>query len=294
MPRGREGMGENTAFHLPQEGSPGSRPLLEPKGVLYSDSFYMDFSRIWLDREKLFGKEIAKNLEEADKNSGKLISGLQLSKQLQQAGSYLRFVAANQAKIPYTKQPKQQIPAFAIVLELREPEEFGKTMETVLRGAALLASQRTKLKIVDEKHNEIDIIGYRFPENADLPQDVNDIRFNFSPCFCRVGNQFVACSTIELCRELIDLLAKEQKAAETGSPATSHYKFYSTGLAEAALPFEDLLVTQAILDQAIPPEEAAAQTKALLDILRHAGTLEIQATFTAKEFRYDIRLQPGK
>jgi hypothetical protein len=294
MPRGRDGMGDNTALHTPKEGQPGSRPLLEPKGVLYSASSYMDFSRIWLDREKLFGAEVAKGLEEADKNSGKLISGLQLSKQLQQAGPYYRVVAVNQAKIPYTRMPKQQFPAFAVVLELREPEEFGKTMETVLRGAGLLASQQTKLKIVEETHNEIEIIGYRFPENVELPQDVNDIRFNFSPCFCRVGNQYVVCSTLELCHELIDLLQKEQKTNPKSSAAVSHYKFYSNGLAEAAKAFEDQLIAQAILDQAIPPDEAKAQTKALLDILKHAGALEGQATFTAKEFRYDIRLKPGK
>ena len=294
MPCGREGMGDDLALHLPPEGQPGSRPLLEPKGVLYSESSYLDFSRIWLDREKLFGKEAAKNLEEADKKSGMAITGLQLSKQFQQAGAYYRFVAANQAKSGYTKQPKQAIPAFAVVLELREPEEFAKSMETVLRGAALLASQQTKLKLVEEKHNEIDIVGYRFPENVELPQDVNDIRFNFSPCFCRVGNQYVASSTLELCHELIDVLAKEQKAGAKGSAAKSHYKFYSNGLAEAAKAFEDQLIVQAILDQAIPPEEAKAQTKALLNILKHAGALEGQATITAKEFRYEIRLKPGK
>src|SRR5581483_5443464 len=64
MPRGREGMGDDLVLHVPKEGEPGSRPLLEPKGVLYSESSYLDFSRIWLDREKLFGKEIAKQLEE--------------------------------------------------------------------------------------------------------------------------------------------------------------------------------------------------------------------------------------
>ena len=44
-----------------------------------------------------------------------------------------------------------------------------------------------------------------------MKDDVNDLRFNFSPCFCRVGNQYVVSSTLELCRELIDMLVKEQK-----------------------------------------------------------------------------------
>jgi hypothetical protein len=294
MPRGREGMGDDLALHLAKEGDPGTRPLLEPKNVLYSESSYIDVARIWLDREALFGKEAAKQLEEFDKQSGKLLSGLQLSKQLQQAGPYYRFVAVNQTKSGYKKQPQTPIPAFAVVLELRDPEEFGKTMETVLRGAALLSSQQIKMRLAEEKHSDIDIVGYRFPEDAAVPQDVNDIRFNFSPCFCRVGNQYVFCSTLELCRELVDLLQKEQKAPGKGSPAKSHYKIYSTGVADALKFFEDQAVTQAVLDQGLTQEEAKAQTKAAFELLRHLGTIEVQAMFTKNEFRYDIRAKAGK
>lgn len=295
MPRGREEMGSSLALHLPKDGQPGSRPLLEPKGVLYSESSYLDFASIWLDREKLFGVEIAKEFEKADASSGKLLPGLQLSKQLQQAGPYYRLVAANQTKPGYTRKPKQEFPAFAFVVELREPEAFGKAMTTIVRaGAAAVVLQGIKIKSVEETHNEIEIAGYRFLEDAELTQDVNDIRFNFSPCFCLVGNQFVFCSTIELCRESIDILKKEQKVDVKGSPAKSHYKFYSNGLADAAKAFEDQLTVQAILDQALTPEEAKAQSKALLEILKHAGAVDFQSVFEAKEFRYDIRFKPGK
>jgi hypothetical protein len=180
------------------------------------------------------------------------------------------------------------------VTELREPEEFGKAMETALRGAALLASQQIKMKIVEEKHSDVEIVGYRFPEDVSVPQDTNDIRFNFSPCFCRVGSQYVFCSTLELCRELIDILQQEQKEPPKGAAAKSHYKFYSDGLADAAMGFEDLLVVQALLDQGIPAEEARAQTKALLALLKQLGTLEVQATFTKDELHYDIRAKTGK
>src|SRR6202042_861101 len=56
IPFGREGMGAGDAgLHLPPADQPGSRPLLEPRGVLYSYSFYLDVSRIWTDPEPLFG-----------------------------------------------------------------------------------------------------------------------------------------------------------------------------------------------------------------------------------------------
>ena len=37
-----------------------------------------------------------------------------------------------------------------------------------------------------------EIVGYRFDEKAPLKADVDDVRFNFSPCYARVGNQFVS------------------------------------------------------------------------------------------------------
>src|SRR5207247_1373713 len=135
MPRGRKGMGSDRALHLPPAGQSGSLPLLEPRGVLYSESSYLDQGRIWRDRAKLFP---------------------------------------------------------------------------------------VKLKLVEEKHAGCVIVGYRFLEDAPLKQDVNDIRFNFSPCFARAGNQFVFCSTLELCRELVDILQKESKSPGAGSPARDH------------------------------------------------------------------------
>ena len=39
------------------------------------------------------------------------------------------------------------------------------------------------LKLVEEKHGDLTLVGYRFPEDVPLRGDTNDLRFNFSPCF---------------------------------------------------------------------------------------------------------------
>jgi len=72
-----------------------------------------------------------------------------------------------------------------VVLELRDPEAFSKSIGTVLRGAALLALTQVKLKMVEEKHAGCDLVGWRFDETTTFKPDVNDLRFNFSPCFTR-------------------------------------------------------------------------------------------------------------
>ncbi len=294
-PRGRDGMGPDRLMHVPPSGMPGSRPLLEPKDVLYSESSYLDVARIWTDRAKLFNVKQVKGLEKFDSQSSLplFLSGVKLSRLLPQMGPYYRFVAAHQNG-GYKKSPKISIPAFALVWELREPEAFVKTMDTVLRGAALLAGAKANLKLVEEDYKDGKLVGYRFPEDQPLQGDVNDLRFNFSPCFTRVGNQFVASSTIELCRELVDLLHKEGMSPTRGDASTARMRLYGSGAAAYLRTIEDLLVTQTTLDQAVSPKEAREQIHLFLDLVRRFGALSLGPRFHDKTFQYDIRLQPEK
>ena len=185
------------AILLPPVGKPGSRPLLTPHGVLYSTSYYLDVAKLWENRAKLLGEKPLKKVEEFDKNSGRFLGGTRLSQLLTEAGPYQRVVVAHQPDSDYKTVPGQYIPAFAFILEMREPESFSKRAETVLRGAAFLATTQVPLTLVEEKHGERQIVGYRFPEDRKFKADVNDLRFNFSPCFVAVGNQFVISSNLQ-------------------------------------------------------------------------------------------------
>ncbi len=294
VPRGREGMGTDAVLHQPPAGKPGSRPLLEPKAVTFSASYYLNLPSVWEDRAKLFNEKQAKALEQFDKTSARFLVGNRMSKLLTQVGPYQRFVAVNQPKVPYKTQPKTPIGAFAFVTELREPEAFGKSMNAILRGAAFLVSFQVKLKLFEEDHNGCHVVGYLFPEDAPLKVDVNDIRFNFSPCFTRVGDQFVLCSTRELCREMIDLLKKEGTSPERGDASTERMRFYAEGTADGLLAGEDALIAQTVLDQAVSPEEARQQARAFAAWVRQLGTLTQSTTYTDKEFHYDIRLKTAK
>jgi hypothetical protein len=295
MPAGREGASADLAVNAPPADGPGVLPPLQPKGTLFSTSFYYDFSKYWTDRTKLFNAEQVKALEEADKNPGAALAGLKVSKVLSQSGARHRFVAVNQPKVGYKKEPQQSIPAFAFVMEMREPDEFARNMDATLRGAALLAGQQVKLKLVEEKHGEHQIVGYRFPEDGKYPDDAGDVRFNFSPCYVRVGDQFVFCSTLELCHELIDLLEKE---AKSGPAKTSHAavlaQLHGEGGAQALALLKDNLVTQAVLGQAVPVEEARKQVEDFIDVVRRLGVLNVETVYEANQFRADVRLRLAK
>ena len=289
MPRGRDGMGAIKAIYLPPEGQPGCRAPLTPKGVLYSESFYMDPAPFWNDRAKLFSDQQIKAMEETDKNSGRFLSGLQLSKLLTQAGPYHRVVVAEQESAGYRVTPKQHIPAFGVVTEMRDPETFGRNLETILRGAALFATTQVKMKMGEETYKDCEITTYRFVEDAPYKADVNDLRFNFTPTFTKVGNQFVVASTVELCRGLVDELQKEAKEPPAGVALSRQIRVFPGGVADLVKAFEDSLVTQTILDQAVPPAEAKEQVKAFLQWVRGLGEVNAEEAYTGNDFRFDLR-----
>jgi hypothetical protein len=295
-PGQRDDMGPGAPLFVPPAGQAGSRPLLEPKGVLLSSSYYFDISKFWELRDKLFTKEQVKGLEDFDNQSAKFLSGNRFSKLLMQAGAYQRVVVVNQANPgSYQTRPKQPLPAFAVVLELREAEPFARSLETIVRGAGLLAGTQVKLKLLEEKEGDIDILGYRFDEKSPLQGDPQDLRFNFSPCIARVGNQYVFCSTAELCHELIGLLQAEAKELEAkSSPLASRTKIYSAGGAQLLRAFEDPLIAQIVLDQGVSIAEARKQVNPFIEWVRTLGVLQIEEDYGAKEFRFDVRLRLGK
>ncbi len=293
-PRGRAGSGPDNALHVGMDLEIGSRPLLEPKGVLYSSSYYFDFAKLWSDRVKLFPKGTLKGFEEANKNSLLVFGGVRLEKVLEATAPYQRIVVVNAPKTPYTRQPITRFPAFAFIPELKNPERFASAVGTSLRFAALALTGQFGMKSVETKHAGHTIVGYRFDEKIDNNNDIGDVRFNFEPCFVRVGNQFVFCSTIGLCKELVDLLVAEQKAPSKGRPETGRNRLFASGIAQFLTDNQDQLITQAILDQAVDPAEAKAQVAQTIRLVESLGSFTLSSLFEAKQFRYDIKLRLSK
>jgi hypothetical protein len=293
LPAGRDGASADFGLHVPPADGPGLLPLLEPKGVVYSNSFFLDVSRIWDDRGKLFNEKQAKAIEESGKNTIVRLIGLSPDRILKQAGARHRVVVVDQPKSAYKDAPPAQpIPAFAFITEMRDPEQFSKSMNAALRGAALFGGGRFKLKLTEEKHGDYQIVGWRFPVNVSVDSDAGNLRFNFSPCFVRVRDQFVFCSTLELCHELVDLLDKETKTK--GPVAAVRSRVYSQGGAALLSGAQDILVTQAVLDQAVTPEAAKEQFAQLVELVRKLGALDTEVVYEAKQFRYDVRWRMGK
>jgi hypothetical protein len=293
MPRGLEGLPAELATHVPPANQLAPRPLLEPKAVLASESFYLDPTKFWEKRKELFNDKQVKTFEEFDKKSSVVLLGNHFSQLITKIGTRHRFVAVHQPQSGYPVQPDQPIPAFALVLEMRDPT-LGKSAETLVRGAALLAGTQVKLKLIEEKEENVPIIGYRFQEGSKIRVGSRNFVYNFSPCIAVVGDQLVACSTLELCHEIVGLLQKESQGEKIKGPGASVLtRIYAQGGAEALRSAQDQLIAQTILNQAVTPDDARKQVDLLIDWVRHLGPLQVESIYDAKDYRFDIKWSPA-
>jgi hypothetical protein len=300
FPRGLDGMPQELSIWHPTGNDFGSLPLLKPKNLLFSASYYWDMGKYWEHRHKLFTEKNAKSFEDFDKTTGRFLLGAKFSKILTTMGPHHRLVAVQPTEAGYKTRPGQLFPAGAIIVDMRDPDEFAKSLDSVLRASALIPAGQLDLKLTEEKRGDWKLVGYRFPEGGDkvkgfLRFDSGNLRYNLSPCFARVGNYFFVSSTIELGRELVDLLDKESKLRERNeSAAVNVMQLYGKGGAVTMRVFKDQLLTQTILNQAASPEEAEKQVQSFIDLVAGLGLVEIREQYEKNSFRFDILWKWGK
>lgn len=292
MPRGRDGMSGISNLVLPQK-DPGSLPLLQPPRTFASISYFLDLGQFWQHRDKIFNKQQVEALNKAEEQSGKFLAGVKLGTLFNQMGNHQRVVFATPEKSPYKTKPMTQIPAFGVVLDMRDPA-FGKSMNFILRGAALFGTFATKsgLKMEEQDHAGHKMVCYYFPEDKAYDGDPNGVRFNFSPCFVQVGDQLVMSSTVELGRDLIDELKKGSK--DKAAPATMRTQLYASGAAQALRAGEEQVMTQLILTQALPPGAARDEVRKIIALVERLGVLGVEVNYGQRDFSFDVKWHAGK
>ncbi|MDZ4689165.1 MAG: hypothetical protein SH850_29160, partial [Planctomycetaceae bacterium] len=128
----------------------------------------------------------------------------------------MSFVAAGQTYSHLSGKPGLQLPAFAVVLDLRDPKQgsdvfrlFFQTLATIVNIEA--GKQGRQPWVMDsENHHGVQVSYAKYletPKGDELP-----MVFNFQPAAGLVGNRFVAASSLELCRDLIDSLQPGSRA----------------------------------------------------------------------------------
>jgi hypothetical protein len=292
LPAGRSEFPPDFALHTPASGKPGSLPLLEPSGVVYSQSFYLDLGFYWKHRDTFINAEMLKQLEQGEKQVSRFLPGsVSLGELLEMWGPHHRLVVVNHDTMPYKTMPSQRLPGFGYVATMHDPK-FGKSLAAAIRSGALIASFQFGLKLVEVDHDGVKIVSYRFPEDRPLAQDPGGLRFNFEPCFAVVEDQFIAASTVEVCKKLIAEVKRTAK--EPPSPAVWRGRGHADSGSALLYALPDPFVTDAILSGGVGLDEARKRIDAIGEWLKGLGTVRIELDEKETEYRFDVVWTHGK
>jgi hypothetical protein len=293
MPAGRDGMADDVELHLPRDAKAGgSLPLLEPPGVIFSHSFYLDAGALWTKRGQIMSEQNLKQFEKGVKDASRFLPGASIDKLLIQSGVHHRIVAVQRALTAgYKTEPQVRVPASAFITTMRDPA-YGKSMELLVRGGVALASTQVSVKLFEDRHADVPLFGYTFPEDGKFPNDPQGIRFNFTPSFAVVGDQIVFASTKELCIELIDILQRDDRSRL--DPQNMQMRVYATGFGDLLNASPDQLLAQTILNQAVSEAQAKKQVDQLLKYLRTLGSVRVATDYTDNEFHFDVEWKAEK
>ena len=292
-PAGRDGMATDVELHLPRDPKVGGTlPLLEPKGVLATHSFYLDLNTLYQKREAILPPQVAKDFAEQEKQISRFLLGTTLPKFLSQLGVHYRLVATKPEKVEsYKIEPDQRLPAFAAVLSMRDPQ-FAKSMNAFIKaGVAALGSQ-ISTRSWEEEIGGYPAFGYSFPEKGKFIDDPNNLRFNYQPVFVVVKDQYVAASNKGLAKELVAILEKEDRSKLMNQ--NMQFKAYASGLGDFIYTSADQALAGTILGQGLKLGAAREQTNALFAFLQKLGTVSLETDYTANEFRFDLQWKTKK
>ena len=293
LPAGREGMATDVELHLPKDPKvTGALPLLEPKGVLFSHSFYLDLDTLYQKRDQILPPQVAKDFADGEKQISRFLIGSTLPKFLSQAGVHYRVVVTKPEPVAaYKTEPDQRLPAFAVIVSMRDPA-FAKTMTALIRAGALAAGQTVTLRSWDEEIAGVPAFGYSFPEKGKFPDDPQNLHFNYQPTFGSRKDQYILASNKGLFREVVGLIDTEDRTPVV--TLNARFRVYASGAGEYAYAAPEQTLAATIVGQAVKVGEARRQTDALLKFASKLGTVGFEADYTANQARYDLTWKSRK
>lgn len=251
----------------------GTAPALPSvPDTLMTLAAYRDVSQMWLRAGDLFDEQMNDKLAEAESGLSTIFAGRDFGEEVLGAiQPEIGVVVARQNFENVTPVPALKLPAFALVLKLRDAEnmrpELRRTFQSVTGFFNIVGAMegRPQLELDMEKNGDVDLVTSHYvPEKKDQDSTTADMIFNFSPSAAFSGDQFILSSTTTLAKQLS---AAPATVASTGGVNTA-LDLHSAAIRESLNDNREQLISQNMLAEGHSREEAEAAIDLLLEAVR--------------------------
>ncbi len=256
---------------------------LRPEGTILSLSLHRDLAALWTVRDAVFDEAVAAQLVQADTALGLFFSGRDFTTQvLGQLGPRWQLVVARRSFADDAPRPTLRLPAFALVLEVDPqhglPDELLAAYQKSVGLGSLVGGMQgyPALLMSTESYRDVTLWKSRYLVPPEMPPHNAPVVYNFSPSCAIVGDRFVAASTPELARSIIDQLHTPD--ARQTTPHNLAIELNPAELASTLADNRAALVAQTLLQEGTSPAQAEAQVDLLLELLRRAPPAHLRLT----------------
>ncbi len=276
----------------------GDAPALKPPATIGSFSFFRDLAGLWSAREALFNEAIVAQFAQADTQLGLFFSGRDFGPEvLAELAAPLQVVVARQEYSADQPTPQLKLPAMALVLRLKRPDEFAPqlliTYQKIVGFANLAGGQngQPQFLLSTEEYGGTTISKATYLADAKVSRDQATVNYNFSPACARCGDYFVLGSTVGMVKQLTDALGKGQSSSLlTDNTALT---LEAAPLAAILADNRELLITQNMLSEGHTRDEAETAIGTLLTLINRLDRVALrlldESTSLALEAAVDFR-----
>jgi hypothetical protein len=287
------------AFAVPQDAGAGAWPNISVPGRIAALSLYRDLHRFYATKDTLF-PERTSGLIFFENMMGIFFTGRDLTSEvLAETQPEIRLVAAEQRYDPDVGTPQVKIPAFAVVLRLRHPEQFGSVVEEAWQKAVGLINftrgqQALPGLIIDRPAQGDTKFTVAYFSTADVEDKTRlDARFNVRPALALPGEYVILSSTDGLARDLIDALGRRtDQPVKPMAQTHSVLEIDGAGAASALSANRDTLVRGDMVKKGKSQAEAEAGIDMFITLVRFLDrvTLNIGAHEELTEMQLQMKL----
>jgi len=291
------------AFALPQKPEDGAAPNLAVPRRLAALSFYRDLHGFYAAKDTLFPVRTS-GLIFFEHMMGIFFTGRDLTSEvLAETEPEVRIVVAEQQYDPAIGTPAVKLPAFAVVLRLRHPEQFRPVVEEAWQKAVGLINftrgqQALPGLIIDRpSHGETKFTMAAF-STVDVEDKTKlDTRFNVRPALALPGAYLVLSSTDGLARDLIDALVRN--ADQTARPLAQTHSLLEidgAGAASVLSANRETLIRGDMVKKGRSRPEAEAGIDMLIALVKFVdqAKLSVDARDSLTQFQLEMKLNLPK
>lgn len=261
----------------------GVLPIIQVPNQIASFSFYRDLYQFYSAKDDLF-PERTSGLIFFENMMGIFFTGRDLTEEVwKEVKPEIRFVVSEQRYDPSIGAPAVQLPSFAVIFKLFNPEKFGLIAEEAWQKAIGLVNftrgqEALPGLLIDRPvYKDIKMTSTYFSSMEEDDKSKLETRFNFRPTLARIEDNLILSSTDQLAEDIIDSVLVGTVAPLEKIPGThSLVQINADRLASILTSNRETIVRNDMIEKGKTKEQAEAGQEILHRILSYLNQATLQ------------------